>query len=117
MMGIETLVDLCSRLERPVLERWIAEEWVRPDLRDGEYAFEEIDVARVHLILELRDHLDVNEAALPVVLSLMDQLYELRRQIRVVGDAFARLAPVEVQRSVANEMSRYAIEGRSHMSP
>lgn len=109
MINIDAMVELYSRLERPVLERWIADDWVRPDQRDGEYTFREIDVARVHLILELRDQLDVNEAALPVVLSLLDQLYDLRRQMRALGDAFVRVAPADVQRGVASEFTRRPI--------
>ena len=109
MISIDALVALCASLERPVLERWIAEDWVRPDRRDGDYAFGDIDVARVRLILELRDQLDVNESALPVVLSLLDQLYDLRRQIRALGDVFVRVAPGEVQRSLASELARRAV--------
>jgi chaperone modulatory protein CbpM len=109
MISIDALVALCAPLERPVLERWIADDWVRPDRRDGEYTFAEIDVARVRLILELRDQMDVNEAALPVVLLLLDQLYDLRRQMRVLGDAFARIAPDEVRRRLASEFTRSAI--------
>lgn len=105
MISIEALIDICSPLERPVLDRWIAQDWVRPELRDGEYAFQDIDVARVHLILELRDHLDVNEAALPVVLSLLDQLYDLRRQMRVLGDAIVRHAPSDLRQRLASELS------------
>ena len=101
MISIDVLIGRCSGLERHVLERWIAHDWVRPDAHDGVYAFREIDVARVRLILELRDELDVGEAALPVVLLLLDQLYDLRRQLRELGVAFARIVPEEVQRNLA----------------
>ena len=83
-----TLEILCSRfttLDPEDLRRWVAEGHVRPDRRDGDLVFEEIDVARVQLILDLRDTLAVNEEALPVVLSLLDQLYALRRQLRRAG--------------------------------
>jgi hypothetical protein len=46
---------------------------VRPDGNAGHYEFREIDVARVRLIQELRNELQINEAALPIVLSLLDQ--------------------------------------------
>jgi len=82
---------------------------VRPDRRDGEFAFSDIDVARVHLILELRDQLDVDEDALPVVLLLLDQLYDLRRQVRVLADAFVRVAPSDVQRNLASELIRHVV--------
>ena len=81
MIGVEVLLTMIPGLPRSDLERWISNHWIRPDGRDGDYRFADIDVARVRLILELRDELEVNEAALPVVLLLLDQLYDLRRKI------------------------------------
>ncbi len=86
MITVDILVAQLPGLSRQDLERWIANEWVRPDSRQGHYAFQEIDVARVRLIRELRDDLQVNEEALPVVLSLLDQLYALRRRLKIFGD-------------------------------
>ena len=85
MISIELLVSQIEGLERDELERWIAQEWVRPDGPPEHFSFHQIDVARVRLIRELRYEMDVNEAAVPIILSLLDQLYELRRQIREAG--------------------------------
>jgi chaperone modulatory protein CbpM len=74
-------------VSRPDLDRWIDNDWIRPDRDLGTYVFQEIDVARVRLIQELHDDLGVNEDALPVVLSLLDQLYDLRRRLRGLDDA------------------------------
>ena len=82
MITIEVLLARVPDLPLQDLERWISNDWVRPDGRAGDYAFGEIDVARVQLIQELRDKLEINEAALPVVLLLLDQLYDLRRRLR-----------------------------------
>lgn len=82
MITIEVLLAELPDLPLQDLERWISNDWVRPDGRAGDYAFGEIDVARVQLIQELRDRLEINEAALPVVLLLLDQLYDLRRRLR-----------------------------------
>ncbi len=82
MITIEVLLARVPDLPLQDLERWISNDWVRPDGRAGDYAFGEIDVARVQLIQELRDKLEINEAALPVVLMLLDQLYDLRRRLR-----------------------------------
>lgn len=82
MISVEMLLTRLPGLPQQDLERWILNDWVRPDGQPGEYAFREIDVARAQLIRELRDDLDVNEAALPVVLLLLDQLYDLRRRMR-----------------------------------
>lgn len=84
MIGIEGVVMTMSGLDRQDVERWISNEWVRPDGPAGEWMFHDIDVARVRLIRELRDEMEVDEAALPVVLSLLDQLYDLRRRLRAL---------------------------------
>ena len=93
-----TLDILCARfttLRREDLQRWIGDGLVRPHfasphleilgLSGDDILFEEIDVERVRLILDLRDAMAVNEEALPVVLSLLDQLYDLRRRLRAMG--------------------------------
>lgn len=108
MIGIEVLVTQLSGLERQDLERWIANRWVRPDDHAGQIVFRDIDVARVRLIQELRDEMKVNEEALPVVLSLLDQLYDLRRRMRELGDALGRTAPEEVRRALAEHLARRA---------
>lgn len=82
MITVEVLLTQLPDLTLQDLEHWISNDWVRPDGRVGDYAFREIDVARVRLIQELRDKLEINEAALPIVLLLLDQLYDLRRQMR-----------------------------------
>lgn len=79
-------------------------EWVRPDTETGTFVFREIDIARVKLIQELRDEMEINEAALPVVLSLLDQLYDLRRRMRVLGDAIGETAPEDVRQNLANRL-------------
>ncbi len=85
MITIEVLLARVPNLPLQDLERWISNDWVRPDGPAGDYAFREIDVARVQLIQELRDKLEVNEAAVPVVLMLLDQLYDLRRRMRAMS--------------------------------
>ena len=83
-----TLDILCARFAalRPEdLHRWIAEGYVRGEAEAGTLYFREIDVERVRLILDLRDDLAVNEEPLPVVLSLLDQIYALRRRLKQLG--------------------------------
>lgn len=85
MIDIEVVVSQTSGLRRRDLERWITNSWVRPDGSPDGWVFHEIDVARVRLIQTLRDELDVDEEALPVVLSLLDQIYDLRRRLRALA--------------------------------
>jgi chaperone modulatory protein CbpM len=117
MISIEVVIAQISGLTREDLERWIAHEWVRPERNaraeeanaatPGQtYMFREIDVARVRLIRELRDEMQVNEEALPVVLSLLDQLYDQRRRLRELGDALAATAPEDVRRNLARHLAQ-----------
>lgn len=81
MITIDVVLNRVPGLPVQDLERWIFNDWVRPDGGPGDYVFRDIDVARVLLIYNLRDEMDVNELAIPVVLLLLDQLYDLRRQL------------------------------------
>lgn len=80
MITWDELVRLagCSHDE---LNRFVAEGWIAPEAGDG---FGEADLARVQLILELRRDLAIDDEAMPLVLSLLDQVYTLRRQLRLV---------------------------------
>lgn len=82
MITIDLLCARFATLSPEDVRRWVAEGLLRPEPGD---VFAEIDVERVRLILDLRDTLDVNEDALPVVLGLLDQIYALRRQLREGG--------------------------------
>lgn len=82
MITFEVLLTELPGLPEADVRRWIANEWVRPDKGSDSYVFRDIDVARIRLIRDLRDELEINEAALPVVLMLLDQLYDLRRRLR-----------------------------------
>lgn len=83
-----TIEHVCARfrgLDAEEVRRWIAEGHVRAD-RSG--TLEEIDVERIRLILDLRDIFEVNDAALPLVLQLLDEVYALRRLLsREAGEA------------------------------
>lgn len=78
-------------LDETELNRWIDAAWVHARGRAGAWEFEAVDVARIHLIHTLRTEMEVNEPAIPVVLSLLDQLYELRRNAARLNDALAGL--------------------------
>lgn len=83
MITVAAVLARLPGLDERRLRLWIAEDWVRPVQREGELLFAEIDLARLHLILDLHE-LEVGAGAMPVVLSLLDQLHEQRRQMRRV---------------------------------
>ena len=108
MIGIDVVIAQISGLRRQDLERWISNAWVRPDRSADGYVFRKIDVARARLILEMRDEMEVNEDALPVVLSLLDQLYDLRRQMRDLNSAFLQVVPKDVRLDLAAHLTTHS---------
>ncbi|MDZ5649145.1 hypothetical protein [Nitrospirillum sp. BR 11828] len=77
---------------------WVAQGWVRPDgdrapEHAGDWRFHPVDVARVGLIRDLRHDMGVAEDTLPLVLSLIDQVYSLRAALRGVAGVLDRLPP------------------------
>jgi chaperone modulatory protein CbpM len=104
---IDVLITQVSGLQREDLEHWIANQWVRPeDSETGDYVFHAIDVARVRLIHELHQDLQINEEALPLVLSLLDQLYDQRRRLRALTDAITAIAPEDVRHALARHLDQ-----------
>jgi chaperone modulatory protein CbpM len=99
MMRITAVVALFTDLGEPELTGWIERGWVRPEPADTGWVFEEIDVARVRLIHDLRHRMALEEDAIPLILSLMDQVYELRGQLRAVLRAVER-QPEDVRRAI-----------------
>jgi chaperone modulatory protein CbpM len=95
-VGFEAVCRLVA-LEPGELERWIALRWVMPEGAFGAWTFQAVDVARVRLIVELRRDLEIDEAAMPVVLGLLDRLYETRRRMKALADALEALP--EAQRA------------------
>ena len=90
----EVLIELRT-VERTEVLTWIEAEWVRPERDETGPRFAAMDVARLRLIQQLREDLEVGAEAMPVVLSLVDEMYTLRRQLaalaRAVGEAPAEL--------------------------
>jgi chaperone modulatory protein CbpM len=99
MIAFDDLLHRLNDLNRRDLTRWIENRWVLPERREETWIFHEVDIARVELILEIRHEFAIDEDALPLVLGLLDQVYDLRRQLRRICDALA-VQPAEVQAAV-----------------
>jgi chaperone modulatory protein CbpM len=75
------------------LKIWVEQRWVLPTRQAERLLFDEADMARVRLIRELRSDLLVNEEAMPVVLSLLDQIHALRRALARLNGAIEAASP------------------------
>jgi chaperone modulatory protein CbpM len=87
MMKEREVVMMVEGLTVRRLRAWVRQGWVRPLHRDNERVYSEVDTARLRLICHLRGELNVNEDAMPVILSLMDQLYGVRHEMRCLVQA------------------------------
>lgn len=86
--------DVVVEVEEVTLTRlrvWVRDGWVVPShATDGAPQFDEMDVARLRLLCHLKDELDFGDEAIPVVLSLLDQVYGLRRELKALARAVDR---------------------------
>ena len=65
-------------LQVQTLELWLDQRWLIPDQASAEMTFSEADVARAHLIRDLKSDFGVNDEGVDVILHLVDQLHGLR---------------------------------------
>jgi chaperone modulatory protein CbpM len=89
MMAIDDLLATISTLQRQDLERWISDELVAPQQDAGSLLFSDMECARIRLICTLTYELDIDSGTLPMVLSLLDQLYDTRRRLLSLTRAVA----------------------------
>ena len=100
MRTLSEVVTLVGRVDRVELTQWVELGWVTPERHEREEpAFSDLDVARVCLICDLRHDLAVEEETIPLVLSLLDQVYTLRRQMNALTGAI-RQQPDEVRAAI-----------------
>ena len=92
-MDLPAVAALFSDLDVVELTTWVERGWVQPEGTAMGWVFHEIDVARVRLVHDLRHDMDVGDEALPLVLSLLDQVYELRGTLRSVLNALESQSP------------------------
>jgi chaperone modulatory protein CbpM len=68
-------------LEVEALEAWVAAGWLARSAGAAGQDFTEIDVARAHLIHDLRRDIGVNDEGIGVILDLIDKLHGMRRTL------------------------------------
>lgn len=100
----DELVATIHNLQPDDLDRWIGAALLTPELDEGEATFGEPDRVRVQLLCTLRYTLEIEEETLPLVLSLIDQLYATRARLRVLARVVAALEP-SVQEGILATMA------------
>lgn len=89
-----------ARLTRPQLTAFVEAEIVIPLRTETGLVFRQIDIVRLELLCELSESFSLDEDALGVVISLIDQLHAVRGELRDVLEAI-EAEPEEVRRRIA----------------
>ncbi|MGS4947500.1 MerR family transcriptional regulator [Meridianimarinicoccus sp. RP-17] len=105
-----TVVARIERLTIRELRLWMREGWVRPAQGERGPVFDDLDVARLRLLCELRKDIGLPQDVMPTVLALIDQLYRTRRDLAHLMQAVDD-QPTDIRRAVIAAMRRRAEAG------
>ncbi len=83
----DDVIARITLLTRPQLISFVRAEIVMPLQSESGPVYRQIDLARIELLCELCDQYDLQEDALGMVMSLVDQLHGVRAELRVVLEA------------------------------
>lgn len=97
-----TVVGRVERLNLRELRLWVRLGWVRPARGPAGPVFDELDIARVRLLCDLKKDMSFPTDTLPVVLALIDRLHQTRRELRALSDAIED-QPEDVRRSIVSK--------------
>jgi len=101
----EEILSTFSELRRETLHIWIERGWLQPVRGRHGYRFQEIDVARLHLILEFRTELELDDESLDVILPLIDQVHGLRRELHRLAEA-VNAQPQDVRERITAHLAK-----------
>jgi chaperone modulatory protein CbpM len=76
--------EACERIgvDSSFVVHCIRAQWIEPA---GPFDFDEEDLARVRLVLDLQENLGVNDDSVPIILDLIDRLHCLENRMRFAG--------------------------------
>ena len=103
MLSEQEIIPLIKGLRRKDLTEWMELGLVRPQRHEGRRVYREVDVARLRLIVEIRDEMKVERETIPLVLSLIDQVHGLRHELHRLAAA-VETQPRDVRASVIKRL-------------
>lgn len=101
----DDVVANVTRLTRSRLVSFIEGRFVRPERGTSGYVFRRVDIARLELLCDLSLELDLDEAALGIVISLVDQLHAARQDLATITRAINAL-PTELRANIVEALKQ-----------
>lgn len=99
MLDERDVVATVRRVHLEELRLWVEMGWVRPASSEAGPVFDDLDVARIRLVCDLRKDMSLPDDTVPVVLSLLDQIHGLRRELRGLAGA-VDTQPDEIRQAI-----------------
>ncbi|WP_312527569.1 hypothetical protein [Paracoccus sp. (in: a-proteobacteria)] len=91
--SVEETLAVVTDLTEVDLQRYVAVGIVKAVSSDRGPIFREIDIARLSLLVDLTEGYALDDEALGLVMSLLDQLNGLRADMRAILDAVGQEPP------------------------
>ena len=105
MTTLDELLSLHNRLTVMHVERWVARGLLRPVGQGDAWTFEQVDVARARLLVELADEIGFDDEAVETIIGLVDQVHTLRGQLDLLARAIAEQPPA-TREAIAGALRR-----------
>lgn len=102
---------LYLKIDVTELDLWVEQGWLTPEVSEGRRRFQDADLARARLILDLTHRMGVNEAGVDVVMELVDQLHGMRGAMRRLVAAVNR-QEAEIQQRLLRTLEELDDSGR-----
>ncbi len=101
----EETIAAVGRLTRTRLTAFVSAEAVRPTSGERGPCYTRVDIARLELLCDLTEGFELEEDALGLVVTLVDQLHAARADLSALAAAIAD-EPPETRRRLARALSR-----------
>lgn len=98
------------QIDVTVLNVWVEQGWLLPEMNGNSREFRDADVARGRLILDLTRDMGVNDAGVDLMMDLVDQIHGLRSTLREVLAAMEQQDD-EVRRRLRGRLDAYRETG------
>lgn len=101
----DEVIMTVTRLTRKQLGRYVEADLVRPQSAEDGILFRKVDIARLELLCDLAQDLDLDEGAVGIVISLVDQLHGARREVVMLTEMIQTL-PTDLRSRIGAALQR-----------
>lgn len=101
----DEVVIRVTRLTRVQLVRFVEADFIKPQRHSDGYVFNAIDIARLELLCDLSQDVGLDETALGIVISLIDQLHAARQDLAAIARVIDAL-PVDLRSRIDSTLKQ-----------